>query len=65
MEANVRPLFYCFDCQDSGLIEIFHPSTDALIGYYKCTACKPVLVYKYSDPWGKDIKFPSSNPCPF
>lgn len=31
----------CETCQGYGEIEIFHPSTDALIGSTPCTACPP------------------------
>lgn len=33
---NIIPDLHCYECEGWGWVEIFHPSTDALIGTRKC-----------------------------
>lgn len=42
MEFNVIPEFTCDSCSDQGGFEICDPSTDALIGWHPCEACKKI-----------------------
>lgn len=43
--VNSIPEYWCYSCQDYGYIEVFHPSTDALIGHRVCN-CINTRVWK-------------------
>lgn len=67
-EKNARSDFWCWSCLDTGLIEIFHASTNALIGVRKCEECGSTTRYgKHHDEyrWKKSAQEISELDCPF
>jgi hypothetical protein len=49
--VNEKPdPFWCWSCGDYGIVELFHPSTDALIGHRKCLWCPPLTKGIYMKP---------------
>lgn len=77
MILNKVPEFYCYSCLDSGLIEVCHQSTDALLYWANCESCRPRGRYmKFPGSWGrisrevwipspKDIAKPKLTEVPF
>lgn len=41
IKSNKTPDFWCPSCGDEGGFEIYHPSTDAVIGWQPCRNHKP------------------------
>lgn len=62
---NHVPEFWCNTCQDYGVIDIFHPSTDAYMTSIPCD-CKPTIWLQLNPWWMNETKFiPSDSTPPF